>query len=272
MEIKHKECFCPQFINHFDLQAGSRYAREIWEFVNLYSSTRGVNRFKAVLRALDLARHHPEIVRRRIQVPDLPELRAWVAHESRLGNPQLEAEARRTGSVELERVLAWSLEVNETVARIVRDVPPFPGVESILRRLRDVADVIVVSQTPEEALEREWKEHGIDGHVRLIAGQEQGTKPQHLAATAGGADGFERRYAVGRVLMIGDAPGDLAAAQHVGALFFPVLPGAEERSWERCEEAIDRFLGGTYAGDYEVGLLREFSEILPETPPWEQIP
>jgi hypothetical protein len=71
--------------------------------------------------------------------------------------------------------------------------------------------------------------------------------------------------------MIGDAPGDLAAAQHVGALFLAVLPGAEERSWERCEEAIDRFLGGTYAGDYEAGLLREFGEILPESPPWEQI-
>ena len=37
MEIKHKECFAPMFIKHFHLQAASKYAREDWEFVNLYS-------------------------------------------------------------------------------------------------------------------------------------------------------------------------------------------------------------------------------------------
>ena len=40
MEIKHKECFTPMFIKHFNLQAVSKYAREVWEFVNLYSKTR----------------------------------------------------------------------------------------------------------------------------------------------------------------------------------------------------------------------------------------
>ena len=48
MEIKQKECFCPMFIKHFQLQRISKYARETWEFVNLYSKTRGVNRFKAI--------------------------------------------------------------------------------------------------------------------------------------------------------------------------------------------------------------------------------
>jgi hypothetical protein len=48
MEIKQKECFCPAFIKHFDLQKISKYARETWEFVNLYSTTRGCNRFLAV--------------------------------------------------------------------------------------------------------------------------------------------------------------------------------------------------------------------------------
>jgi hypothetical protein len=44
MEIKHKECFAPMFIKHFGLQAASKYAREVWEFVNLYSKSRGVSR------------------------------------------------------------------------------------------------------------------------------------------------------------------------------------------------------------------------------------
>ena len=37
MEIKHKECFCPAYIKHMNLQGVSRYAREVWDFVNLYS-------------------------------------------------------------------------------------------------------------------------------------------------------------------------------------------------------------------------------------------
>ena len=46
MEIKHKECFVPMFVKHNGLQAVSKYARQVWEFVHLYSKTRGTNRFQ----------------------------------------------------------------------------------------------------------------------------------------------------------------------------------------------------------------------------------
>ena len=51
MELKHKECFCPATVNVWNLQSVSRYAREAAEFVNLYSTTRGANRFPAVIQA-----------------------------------------------------------------------------------------------------------------------------------------------------------------------------------------------------------------------------
>jgi phosphoglycolate phosphatase-like HAD superfamily hydrolase len=268
MEIKHKECFCPAFINHYGLQPASRYAREVWEFVNLYSQTRGINRFKAVLRALDYCRHRQEIVERRVDVPELPVLTEWVARESKLGNPQLALEIDRTGDAELERVMAWSKDVNEAVAKIVRNVPPFPGVVGSLQEMQGAADVIVVSQTPAEALVREWAEQDIDGYVSLIAGQELGTKGEHLVATAGAPDAG--RYEQDHVLMIGDAPGDYAAAQAVGALFFPVLPGDEEASWRRfSDEALGRFFDGAYAGSYQAELLAEFTAVLPDAPHWE---
>ncbi|MCA9032759.1 MAG: HAD family hydrolase, partial [Planctomycetaceae bacterium] len=54
MEIKHKECFIPNFIKYMGLQPISKYAREACEFTNLYSKTRGANRFPAYLLALDL--------------------------------------------------------------------------------------------------------------------------------------------------------------------------------------------------------------------------
>ncbi len=269
MEIKHKECFCPAFINHYGLQAAAKYAREVWEFVNLYSTTRGANRFKAVLRSLELCASRADIAARKVNVPRLASLTNWVDRESKLGNPQLADEINRTANDELQRVMAWSLDVNTSVEKIVRDVPPFPGVVSCLEKMRGKADVIVVSQTPAEALVREWADQQIDGFVSLIAGQELGTKSEHLAATAGQPG---TRYKKDRVLMIGDAPGDLKAAQSVGALFLPILPGDEERSWARFEsEGLDRFFGETFAGEYQTMLLEEFSSVLPEHPPWEQI-
>lgn len=264
MEIKHKECFCPNFVNHYGLQAVSKYAREAWEFVNLYSKTRGCNRFHAVLWALDFLRDRDETKARGVKVPELQGLREWVKRETKLGNPTLKAELARTGNPDLKRVYAWSVEVNETVAKIVRDVPPFPLVRECLSAMEEKADVIVVSQTPQEALQREWEEHGIDGHLRAIAGQEMGTKTEHIAYASKG------KYAPGHVLMIGDAPGDLEAAKKNGALFFPVNPGHEEASWKLFhEEALGRFFAGTYGGDYERGLIAEFDRYLPELPPWK---
>src|SRR4026209_590928 len=70
MEIKHKECFAPMFIKHFELQAVSKYAREVWEFVNLYSKTRGANRFPALSRSLGLLRERSQVIARKIHVPD----------------------------------------------------------------------------------------------------------------------------------------------------------------------------------------------------------
>ncbi|HSV56647.1 MAG TPA: HAD hydrolase-like protein [Magnetospirillaceae bacterium] len=265
MEIKHKECFCPNYIDSFGLQAVSRYAREAWEFVNLYSRTRGCNRFHAVLRALDLLREREETKARAVQVPALDGLRGWVKRESRLGNPALKAELERTGDPDLKLVYEWSLAVNESVERIVRNVPPFPLVRECLEAMEKMADLIVVSQTPQEALRREWEEHGIDRRIRAIAGQEMGTKAQHIEYASRG------KYAPGRVLIIGDAPGDREAADVNGALFFPVNPGDEEASWKRFHgEALGRFFTGTYAGGYERALIEEFDRCLPEFPPWRR--
>ena len=48
MEIKHKECFIPNFIKYFDLQPISKYAREAAEFtgLRLLSPLRAMQRLK----------------------------------------------------------------------------------------------------------------------------------------------------------------------------------------------------------------------------------
>ena len=124
---------------------------------------------------------------------------------------------------------------------------------------------MVVSATPNEALKREWAEHDIAKHVRMICGQEMGKKAEHLKYGAAG------KYDAGRILMVGDAPGDMKAAKANDALFYPINPGDEAVSWKRFyAEAADKFLAGQYTGDYEQKLIDEFMEYLPDTPPWKK--
>jgi phosphoglycolate phosphatase-like HAD superfamily hydrolase len=262
MEIKHKECFTPMFIKHFHLQAVSKYARECWDFVNLYSKTRGANRFPALVRALNLLRERPPVKARNVRVAGTEALEGWIARETRLGNATLAAEVQR-GNQGLEQVKAWSDAVNTAIEDIVHGVPPFPLVRESLDNLSRFADAMCISQTPADALKREWAEHRIDGYVKMIAGQEMGTKTDHLKLAAAG------KYAPAKILMIGDAPGDFKAAKSNQALFFPINPGFEEKSWERLfGEALGRFFEGSYAGEYEAGLVKEFDACLPENPHW----
>ena len=261
MEIKHKECFIPNIINHYNLQAVSKYAREAAEFVNLYSKSRGINRFPALIEALDWLGRRPEVRAREIAIHVPPGLVAWIGRETKLANPALKREVEATGDADLRQALAWSEAVNESIAGMVRGVPPFPFVRQCLEKLQGRADVLVVSATPNEALEREWQEHEIAGFARAICGQEIGTKKETLAAA--------RRYPPGQTLMIGDAPGDYQAARANDALFFPINPGGEDSSWQRLfEEGRDRFFAGKFAGDYQQQLLAEFDKRLPEQPPW----
>lgn len=45
MTIKHRDAFIPALLEIWGLQEHARKIYEIWEFINLYSATRGVNRF-----------------------------------------------------------------------------------------------------------------------------------------------------------------------------------------------------------------------------------
>jgi phosphoglycolate phosphatase-like HAD superfamily hydrolase len=268
MEIKHKECFTPNIINHWGLQAVSRYAREAAEFVNLYSKWRGINRWPALVMVFDLLRERPEVQARNVAPPEAVRVREFMASGLPLSNDGLKqfmAEPANVGDPELARAWAWTTGVNATIADMVHDVPPFPYVRESLHFLANKADMIVVSATPLEALKREWEEHDIARYMRVIAGQEMGTKAEHLALAARG------KYPAHHILMIGDAPGDMKAARANAALFYPINPGHEENSWQRFyEEAVHKFLAEEYAGDYEASLIAEFEALLPEVPPWKK--
>jgi phosphoglycolate phosphatase-like HAD superfamily hydrolase len=269
MGIKQRECFGPWLIGYFGLQGVAQAARECKEFADLFSKTRGANRHITVKRIIsELLPSHPMVKTRKFKVPQYPHYFKWVDNpNSLLSNEGLKMAIDTASSdeekKELEHALAWSERVNWSIKEIVKNIPPFPFVRESLEKLNGKVDMIVVSSTPTEALKREWEEHDVAKYASVIAGQEMGKKKEHLQMAASG------KYKEDHILMIGDAPGDMKAARANNALFYPIIPGEEEKSWKRFyEEGIDKFLNEEYKGDYELELIEEFDKSLPENPPW----
>jgi phosphoglycolate phosphatase-like HAD superfamily hydrolase len=267
MEVKQKEFFIPAALRYFNLFRVSKLVRETWEFVNLYSIYRGGNRFPAMIKVFELLAERKEIIESGVILPDLSSLKIWVNSETKLGNASLRKHYEEKPDKSLEVVLKWSEAVNREIGEWLHDIPPFRHAVKSIEELSGVADIMVVSQTPLEALEREWLENDLKKYVSVIAGQEHGTKSEHIALAAKG------KYPDDKILMIGDAFGDLNAAKINGILFFPINPGKEDLSWEIfLNEGLEKFTHGTFSGHYEEMLISEFRKSLPETPPWKRPP
>ena len=267
MELKHKECFCPATVNVWGLQSVSRYAREAAEFVNLYSKTRGMNRFPAVVRTLELLGARKEAQERGYVCPDLTPLKKWIEETDSLSARGIREYVEAHGG-DMDPILAtaarWSAEVDENIERIVHGVAPLPGVKEAFAEIAQFADIVIVSATPHEAIVREWGAQGLLEYITVVTGQELGTKKECIRKA------MEGKYAVDKVLMVGDAPGDHAAADDNGVLFYPIIPGQEVESWSRLRgEAAVKFHEGTYAGKYMNDMLDKFESVLQDEPIWK---
>ena len=263
MEVKQKEFFIPNALKYFNLFAISKILRETWEFVNLYSIYRGGNRFISIIKVFELLGERKEIINSGFKLPDLTLLKEWVKTETKLSNASLRKYFELNYNHDLENVVKWTEAVNKDISKWLRNIPPFPGALKAISEISSSADLLIVSQTPFEALDREWKEHYLKKYIRAIAAQEHGTKSEHIELAAKG------KYSDNKILMIGDAKGDLDAARNNGILFYPIIPGKEDLSWKRfITEGFVKFKECTYSGSYEDELLAEFDKSLPATPPW----
>jgi phosphoglycolate phosphatase-like HAD superfamily hydrolase len=266
MEAKQKEFFIPNAIKYFQLQPIAKELKETWEFINLYSVYRGGNRFTSIIKVFELLSDREEVKCKGFKLPDLTPLKEWIRIESKLSNQNLRIHFRSNYHPELEKVVNWTESVNMEITARLRPIAPFPHASIAIKEMSSIADLMVVSQTPLEALDREWEQHNLKQYVSAIAGQEHGTKSEHIDLA------IKSKYSGNKVLMIGDAKGDLDAARNNGILFYPVIPGKEDASWERfINEGFDKFVNNTFKGDYEESLLKDFMRSLPDSPQWQRI-
>ena len=103
MDIKHFRCFGPCMVTEWGLEEWQAAILDRWNEVNLYTMTRGINRFKGLALALT------EINEKYCPIEDLGTLRAWAETSPELSNDALQrAIDANPGSTSLPKALRWS--------------------------------------------------------------------------------------------------------------------------------------------------------------------
>lgn len=74
MNCKHFNCFGPRMVDEWALELWRAEILERWNEINLFSMTRGINRFKGLAMALE------EIDQKYKPIPGVAALRQWVDH------------------------------------------------------------------------------------------------------------------------------------------------------------------------------------------------
>lgn len=252
MDIKHIQCFGPCMVEEWGLEAWQTQILERWNQINLYTMTRGINRFKGLAMALS------EIDASYCRIEDLDSLKSWIQTTNELSNASIKKAATQTGSVALKKALAWSIAVNQSIEELSDCFKkPFAGAKEALEEAHLFADIAIVSSANPEAVIKEWASHGLMEHVDIMLTQDMGSKAFCISEM------LKKGYAPNQILMVGDAPGDRDAALSNHVLYYPILVRREEESWERFRlEALEHFHSQSYEGEYQQLVMKEFEENL----------
>ena len=133
----------------------------------------------------------------------------------------------------------------------------FLGAKKGIKEAKKSANVVVVSSANRRAVEEEWEDNQLMNDVDLLMTQEYGSKASCLEQLK------SMGYKEDCILMVGDALGDMQAAKDAGVLFYPILSGREEESWEIfSNEVLPDFLAGCYREKGMEGWQRKMLEHL----------
>ncbi|ARU65623.1 haloacid dehalogenase [Histophilus somni] len=246
MNIKHDKCFGPYAVEIFGLTDEARFI-EIWNRINLYSQTRGINRFKGLILSLEEYSYEQ----------DFSQLKHWVNTTSELSNRSLIQAIQDNHTDDLKLALAWSEKVNMGIKTLHTQDKPFRLVKRSLAIIKEFADIAVVSSANNEAILDEWTRHGLLPFVDLVYGQDEGTKTHCLNQLA------QYGYQPNNILMVGDSPGDLNSANEASVNFFPILCGNEDESWDQLVlETLGKLVYQKFDSQYQAQLVAKFNANL----------
>lgn len=250
MNIKHIRCFGPCMVEEWNLQQWQDEILESWNKVNLYTMTRGINRFLGLAKALE------EVQETYTEVPGLGLFLQWTKEAKELSNPALE-EKKNEDEI-FAKALHWSKRVNEEIEKLPKEeIKPFPGVKESLELIHKSCDIAVVSSANPEAVKAEWERFGLLDYVDILCTQDMGSKEFCIREIR------NKGYDSSHVLMCGDAVGDMKAAANNGVLYYPINVNHEETSWRRVpNEVLEHFLNETYEGRFQEEVIYEFLENL----------
>ena len=257
MDIKHIRCFGPCMVEEWGLSQWKESILKRWNEINLYTMSRGINRFKGLAKALR------EIDGVYCTIKDIDVLERWVEESDELSNQALGKAWDKEKSIILKKALAWSERVNQKIdALSFEEKKPFPGVKEALAFAHERADVAIVSSANLQAVEEEWQQYDLLEDVDILLAQNMGSKARCIGTL------LEKGYQPGNVMMVGDALGDYEAAEKNGVFFYPILVGEEKESWKELKEkALKKLEEGTFGGEYQKKKLEEFRNHLKQDEP-----
>ena len=241
MTYKHKFFFGPLAAEIFSIEDRVAFLKE-WNRVNLYSRTRGINRFVGLVRGLEFAR-----------ITGIECLKNWVATTGSLSNASLKELLVKQPSKDLELALEWSNQVNQGIKNYSGPVLAFLGVHKGLEKMSQSGKVYVVSSANKEAVKEEWADQGLLDFVEGLYCQDCGKKEDVIKLL------IDEGYDPDKILMIGDSPGDLKAAELNQVHFYPILVGQEMYSWAQLtEKVVEDFINQRYTTNCEADLVNIF--------------
>lgn len=253
MNIKHINCFGPEMVTEWGLDEWRDEILDRWNCINLFSLTRGINRFKGLLMALT------EIDEKYLKIEDLESLASWVESTKELSNNSLaRAIEENPESICLKKALSWSNNVNASIKRLPEEkVLPFEMVKEALIFAHERADIAIVSSANLGAIMDEWERHELLPHVDLVLAQDAGTKAYCIGEL------LKKGYDRDKVIMCGDAPGDMDAAERNGVFYYPIKVNLEKESWtEFIDVGFNKLIEGAYSGEYQSRKNDEFIKNL----------
>jgi len=246
MDIKHKKCFAPCLIQEWRLESLSEAILHRWNEINLYSLTRGINRFKGLALALE------EINEKYTAIPGAKALSLWVENAPALSDDAIAMAIKEYPEEDIfKKAYSWSKKVSQAVNNLkAEEKLPFPAAKRALEAACIKADIALVSSANKSAVIEEWQLNGLLDFVDVVTTQNDGSKADCIEKLVN--KGYDKE----KVIMCGDAEGDLKAAQENGVFFYPILVGKEKECWEEFVNiALPAFIGGSYAeyGEKKIG-------------------